>query len=82
MDIRYKTFFYFVKHKDKESRTILKKKRIKKIAHTELSCENLSMAKNTTCYAHIDWLLIKSTVNVVQSNILSHNAVQVNISAK
>ena len=60
--------------KTKKSRTIWKK-----IAHTELSGENLSMAKNSTCYVHINWLLINSTANVVQSNFLSHNAV-VNLS--
>ena len=39
--------------KTKESRTVLKR-----IAHTKPTGENLSMAENTTCYAHIDWLLI------------------------
>ena len=47
----------------------------------ELSGENLSMAENCTYYAHIDWLLINSMANVVQSNFLSHNAV-VKISKK
>ena len=56
MDICYKA----AKHKE-ESRTILKKK----IAHTKLSGENLSMAENTTCYTHIN-----SAANVVQSNFL------------
>ena len=69
MDSCYKTFFYFAKHKEKESR---EQSRGKKIAHTELSGENLPMAENTTSYAHIDWLLINSTASVVQSNFLSH----------
>ena len=78
MDSCYKTFFYFAKHKDKRmKRTILGEK----IAHMELSSENFSLAESTTCYTHIDWLLINSTANVVQSNFLSHNAVA-NISTK
>ena len=75
MDICYKIFFYFAKHKDKRIKNNLEKK----IAHTKLTGENLFMAENTTCYTHIEWLLINSMANVVQSNFLRHNAV-VNIS--
>ena len=66
MDICYKTFLYFAKQKDKRIKNNLEKR----TAHTELSSENLSMAENSTCYAHIDWLLINSTSNVVHSNFL------------
>ena len=71
MDICYKTFVYFMKQKDKR----IKNNLAKKIAHTKLTSENLSMAENTTHYTHIDWQLINSTASVVQSNFLWYNAV-------
>ena len=66
IDICYKIFFTLLRSaKTKESRTMMKK-----IAHTKPTGENLPMAENTTCYAHIDWLLINITANVAQSNFL------------
>ena len=72
-----KHFSILRKHKDERIKNNLEKKN----CSPELSRENLPMAENSTCYAHINWLLINSTANIVQSNFLSRNAV-VNISMK
>ena len=68
------------KDKDKRIKNNLEKKKKSLMKPTS---ENWSMAENTTCYTHIDWLLINSTSSVVyvQSNFMWHTAV-VNVKMK